>query len=94
MSRRRAHLASIALTSNGMLLVNALSFLNGSQTKELRARLNASFGSGWFLGLPLSEQDTVKVIDRLDGAGAEAAARLPRRNQFPKGRVPKRQTGG
>lgn len=76
MARRRAQHASLALTSNGIVLVNALSFLNEKQATQLRARLQKGFGTNWFFGVPLAETDLPEVLTRFDDAGAEAAARI------------------
>lgn len=73
MASRRAHSAAIAAGSDGSVLINLVELL----TEDMRARLTKQLGSpALFVGVPLTEKEAVEVVGRLDGAAAEASARL------------------
>ncbi len=73
MASRRAHSAAIAAGSDGSVLINLVELL----TDDMRARLAKQLGSpALFVGVPLTEKEAVEVVSRLDGAAAEASARL------------------
>ena len=72
MVRRRAHPAAIAAASDGSVLINMAEELPAS----LRERLEQALGSSVFVGVPLNERDAGMVVERLDGAAAEASAHL------------------
>jgi len=73
MASRRAHLAAIAAASDGSVLINVVELL----PVEVQARIENALGTrACFVGIPLSDQDAGAVIARIDGAAAEASARL------------------
>lgn len=73
MALRRAPHAAIAAGSDGSVLINVVELL----TDDMRARLNQQLGApALFVGLPLNQKDALAVVTRLDGAAAEASARL------------------
>jgi hypothetical protein len=46
-------------------------------TDDMRARLTKQLGTpAVFVGIPLTEREAVEVVARLDGAAAEAAAKV------------------
>lgn len=73
MASRRAQHAAVAAGSDGSVLINLVELL----TDDMRARLAKQLGSpAVFVGVPLSEKEAGEVVVRLDGAAAEAAAKL------------------
>jgi hypothetical protein len=73
MASRRAQPAAIAAGSDGSVLINLVELL----TEDLRARLTKQLGSpALFVGVPLDEKEAGAVVSRLDGAAAEASAKL------------------
>lgn len=73
MASRRAQPAAIAAGSDGSVLINLVELL----TEDMRARLTKQLGSPTlFVGVPLSEKEAGEVVGRLDGAAAEASAKL------------------
>ncbi|MDF3069493.1 MAG: hypothetical protein K0R38_5094 [Polyangiaceae bacterium] len=73
MASRRAQSAAIAAGSDGSVMINLVELL----TEDMRARLTKQLGSpALFVGVPLSEKEAVEVVSRLDGAAAEASAKL------------------
>jgi hypothetical protein len=73
MASRRAHPAAIAAASDGSVLINLVELL----TDDLRARLTTLLGSpALFVGVPLTQKEATEVVARLDGAAAEASARV------------------
>jgi hypothetical protein len=89
MAPRRAQPAAIAAASDGSVLINLVELL----TEDMRARLAKQLGSpAVFVGVPLGAKEAGDVVSRLDGAAAEASARLlgarlkPRAKALPKRR--------
>jgi hypothetical protein len=80
MAKRRAADAPLGLTSNGLLLTNALPHLDARQTERLRRAVPKEFGTDWFLGTVVPSNEVAPVLVRLDDAAAEAAARLAARS--------------
>lgn len=74
MAKRRAALAPLGLTSNGVVVVNALSLLEPRQAAQLRRALPK--GRDWFVAAAVSDSQLDEVLARLDDAAAEVAARL------------------
>lgn len=73
MASRRVHPAAIAAASDGSVLINLVELL----TEDMRARLTKQLGSpALFVGVPLTDKEAGEVVSRLDGAAAEASARL------------------
>jgi hypothetical protein len=73
MTSRRSQPAAIAAASDGSVLLNVVELLSA----DLRARLSKQLGaSPSFIGIALSQTDAAEVVSRLDGAAAEASARL------------------
>jgi len=73
MTSRRSQPAAIAAASDGSVLLNVVELLS----EDLRARLSKQLGaSPSFIGIALSQTDAAEVVSRLDGAAAEASARL------------------
>ncbi|HYP91323.1 MAG TPA: hypothetical protein VEQ59_24320 [Polyangiaceae bacterium] len=71
--RAKAHQASIAAASDGSVLLNVVELVSD----DLRTRLMEQLGSQpIFVGIPLTQKDAGEVIERLDGAAAEASAQL------------------
>ncbi|HYQ18624.1 MAG TPA: hypothetical protein VEQ58_22765 [Polyangiaceae bacterium] len=71
--RAKAHQASIAAASDGSVLLNVIELVSD----DLRTRLTEQLGSlPIFVGVPLTQKDASDVIERLDGAAAEASAQL------------------
>jgi hypothetical protein len=74
MAKRRANQAALALTSNGLLLVNILSLLSEDQLEALRQTLPAGT-TECFVGVPARGAPALAILARLDDAAAEAAAK-------------------
>jgi hypothetical protein len=73
MASRRAQPAAIAAASDGSVLINVLELL----PVAVQARIEDAVGARpCFVGIPLSSRDATAVIARIDGAAAEASARL------------------
>lgn len=72
MAQRRVHPAAIAAASDGSILINVADAL----PVRVRERLEQVLGSDVFVGVALSERDARAVVERLDGAAAEASAQL------------------
>ena len=73
MALRRAHQAAIAAGSDGSILINVVGLL----PEGLREKLAGELGTEQlFVGIPLNEKDASSVVNRLDGAAAEASAHL------------------
>jgi hypothetical protein len=73
MALRRAHQAAIAAGSDGSVLINVVGLL----PETLRAKLAGELGTAeLFVGIPLSQKDATNVVNRLEGAAAEASAHL------------------
>lgn len=76
MARRRAEQASVAVTSNGVLIVNILGLLSAREAEKLREALPQRLGADWFVGTAIRGGEVVRMLARLDDAAAEAAAQL------------------
>ena len=73
MAPRRAHQAAIAAASDGSVLINVVELL----PPEVQNRLGEALGTTQlFIGVPLKLREAAEVVARLDGAAAEASARL------------------
>lgn len=73
MIRRRAQPAAIAAASDGTVLINVVDLL----PTAVQTRIGKVLGSpAVFVGVPLNQRDAEEVVERLDGAAAEASARL------------------
>lgn len=89
MALRRASHAAIAAGSDGSVLINMVELL----TDDMRAKLSKLLGApALFVGVPLGHEDATAVVTRLDGAAAEASARLlgSRAKKRPKARARRR----
>jgi transcriptional regulator with AAA-type ATPase domain len=73
MIRQRAQQPAIAAASDGTVLLNVVDLLPPSVQLRLGKVLGAS---SVFVGVPLNQRDAEEVVERLDGAAAEASARL------------------
>ncbi len=91
MAKRRAADAPLGLTSNGLLIVNALSFLAPAQAERLRRVLPPELGRDWFVGTVIPDNEIEPLLERLDDAAAEAAARLAGRRAQARARAKKRK---
>lgn len=74
MARRRAEKAPLGFTSNGVVVVNALTFLAPREAERLRRALPKD--GDWFVAAAVPQTELGQVLTRLDDAAAEAAARL------------------
>ena len=73
MAHRRAHRAAIAAASDGSVLINVVELL----PQEVQDQLGEALGTTQlFIGVPLKPREAADVVARLDGAAAEASARL------------------
>lgn len=73
MAPRRAHSAAIAAASDGTVLINVVELL----PEDVQNRLGEALGTNQlFIGVPLKQSEAADVVARLDGAAAEASARL------------------
>lgn len=73
MAARRAHRAAIAAASDGTVLINVVELL----PTEVQDQLGEALGTTQlFIGVPLKPREAADVVARLDGAAAEASARL------------------
>jgi len=73
MASRRSQPAAIAAASDGSVLINVIELL----PVGVQATIQEALGTRTcFVGIPLSAQDAGAVIARIDGAAAEASARL------------------
>lgn len=72
---RRVHLAPMAITSDGDVLLNAAT-IAGATDLEAVVRAAKNDGLAVFVGVILSPRETEFVLSRLDNAADEAAARL------------------
>ena len=73
MAPRRAHSAAIAAASDGSVLINVADLLPAAVLERVGKALGST---SVFVGVPLSERDAAAVVTKLDGAAAEASARL------------------
>ena len=73
MALRRAHRAAIAAASDGSVLINVVDSLPEAVQTQLRKALGSA---AVFVGVALNARDAEEVVGRLDGAAAEACARL------------------
>ena len=74
MAKRRAEKAPLGVTSNGVLVVNALALLAPREAERLRRALPKE--RDWFVAAAVPEAELDQVLARLDDAAAEAVARL------------------
>jgi hypothetical protein len=74
MAKRRAQRAPLGLTSNGLVLMNALELLPPRTLERLRAALGG-VADDWFLGLPLEPREATLALTRIDDAAAEIVAK-------------------
>jgi hypothetical protein len=81
MAKRRAEQAPLGLTSNGILIVNALGLLDAREVSALRKALPGKLGSDWFVGVAVGARDVSQLVSRLDDAAAEGAALLAGRQK-------------
>lgn len=73
MAPRRAHTAAIAAASDGTVLINVVELL----PDEVQNRLGEALGATQlFIGVPLKQREAADVVAHLDGAAAEASAKL------------------
>lgn len=73
MAPRRAHLAAIAAASDGSILLNVADLLPAAVLERVGKALGHD---AVFIGVPLTQREAGEVVGRLDGAAAEASARL------------------
>ena len=93
MAKRRAALAPLGVTSNGVVVVNALALLEPKQAEQLRRALPK--GGDWFVAAAVSESQLDEALARFDDAAAEVAARFAaeRRTRASRARAKPRKSG-
>ena len=70
---RRIHKADVAVTSRGALVVNVAALVNASYVEMLIARALDEEGE-IFIGIVVTEEEKLVLLERLDNAAAEALA--------------------
>jgi hypothetical protein len=88
MAKRRAEKAPLALTSNGVVVVNALAFLAPREAERLRRALPKD--QDWFVAAAVPESELDQVMARLDDAAAEVVARLVAARRAEPARPPRK----
>jgi len=76
MAKRRASQAPLGLTSNGLVVVNVLALLSERELKALRQALPSGLGNDWFVGAAVGVRAANQLLERMDDAAAEGAARV------------------
>lgn len=85
MAKRRAENAPLGITSNGLVVVNALALLAPEVAERLRRALPKN--GDWFVAASIADSELPALLSRFDDAAAEAVARLVAARRAPKSRT-------